>query len=546
MKFGLLGPMLVHDGDQDIAIPAARQRVLLAAMLVRAGRVVAAGELAEMVWDGMPPPGAATTLRSYVKRLRQVLGPRAGARVITRYPGYLLSAGKNEVDLLRFTSLCREGGDAVRDGSWARASAQLGEALGLWRGAAMADVPSSTLQRDESSRLEQLRLQATEWRIEAGLHLGWDGELLPELQTLAVEFPLRERFHAQLMLALYRCGRQGEALAAYRHARQTLVRELGTEPGIELRELHQRILAADSGLLDGPHQARLAISPPPRQLPAAPGPFTGRGQELDALTARLLPGGHRPKTVVLLLLGGPAGVGKTALALHWAHEVSHRFPDGQLFVDLRGYDCQEPVDPAQALAGLLSALEVPAHEIPADLDARAARYRSLMAGRRMLVLLDNASSAEQVRPLLPGTAGNLAVITSRNALTGLVVREGAQRIDLGVLTSGESAELLCALIGSRAAADWPGRRMLAERCSRLPLALRLAAELACLQPGAGLADLAGELAEQGRRLQLLDLGGDDPRSAIRTVFSWSYQRLPEDQATAFRLLGLYPGVDFDL
>ncbi len=546
MKFGLLGPMLVHDGDQDITIPAARQRVLLAAMLVRAGRVVPAGELAEMVWDGLPPPGAPTTLRTYVKRLRQVLGPRAGARVVTRYPGYLLAAGKNEVDLLRFTGLCREGGDAVRDGSWARASALLGEALGLWRGAAMADVPCSTLQRDESSRLEQLRLQAAEWRIEAGLHLGWDSELLPELHSLAAEYPLRERFHAQLMLALYRCGRQGEALAAYRHARQVLVKELGAEPGIELRELHQRILVADAGLLDGPQAGRLHLAAPPRQLPAAPGLFTGRVQELNALTARLLPGGRQPNSVVLLLLGGTAGVGKTALALRWAHEVAHRFPDGQLFANLRGYDCGDPADPAEVLAGLLRALEVPGHDIPAELEARAARYRSLLAGRRMLVLLDNASSAEQVRPLLPGTAGSLAVITSRNALTGLVVRDGAHRVDVEVLTVDESAELLCALIGPRAQADLSGRRMLAERCSRLPLALRLAAELMSLRPGVGIADLASELADRGQRLHLLDAGDDDPRTALRTVFSWSYRRLSADQAAAFRLLGLYPDADFDL
>jgi DNA-binding SARP family transcriptional activator len=545
MKFGLLGPMLVHDGDQGIAIPAARQRVLLAAMLVRAGRIVPAGELAELVWDGTPPPGSAATLRSYVKRLRQVLGPRAGARVVTRYPGYLVSAGKNEVDLLRFTSLCRDGGDAVRDGSWARAAELLGEGLGLWRGAAMADVPSLTLQRDESLRLEQLRLQATEWRIEAGLHLGWDSGLLPELQTLAVEYPLRERFHAQLMLALYRCGRQGEALAAYRHARQILVKELGAEPGIELRELHQRILAADFGLLGAPRPARLATSPQPRQLPAAPGLFTGRGQELDALTAKLLPGGHRPKTVVVLMLGGTAGVGKTALALRWAHEFAHQFPDGQLFVNLRGYDCGEPVDPAHALAELLRSLQVPNHEIPAELEAKAACYRSLLAGRRMLVLLDNASSAEQVRPLLPGTAGSIALVTSRHALTGLVVSEGAHRLDLEVLTPDESGDLLCALIGPRAEADWAGRRALAERCSRLPLALRLAAELASLRPGADLSDLASELADRRQRLQLLDVGGDDPRTAIRTVFSWSYRRLPADQAYAFRLLGLYPGTDFD-
>src|SRR5215472_9704394 len=350
MRFGLLGPLLVQDGDRDIAVPAARQRVLLAAMLVRAGRVVPAGELAELVWDGLPPPGSATTLRTYVKRLRQVLGPRAGGRVVTRYPGYLVSAAKSEVDLLRFTGLCREGGMALRDSSWAEAAALLCEALGLWRGAAMADVPSSILQRDESLRLEQQRLQAVEWRIDAELHLGRDGELLPELQTLASEHPMRERFHAQLMLALYRSGRQADAMAVYRYARRVLVSELGTEPGTELRELHQRILAADSGLLVSQHATRLSATTLPRQLPAAPSWFIGRDHELAELNALLWPSGQPPTALMLSLISGTAGVGKTALAVRWAHEVAHRFPDGQLYINLRGYDCGEPMDPADALA----------------------------------------------------------------------------------------------------------------------------------------------------------------------------------------------------
>ena len=547
MRFGILGRLLVHDGDHVVAIPAARQRVLLAAMLVRVGRVVPAGELAEMVWDGTPPPASAATLRTYVKRLRHVLGPRAAPRVATRYPGYLLNAAKDEVDLLRFTELCRDGGDAVRDRSWAQASALLGEALGLWRGAAMADVPSSVLQRNESARLERLRMQAAEWRIDADLHLGRDNELLTELQSLAAEHPMQERFHAQLMLALYRCDRQAEALAAYRHARRVLVSELGAEPGTELRELHQRILAADSRLLVSRPVARLSGSTLPRQLPAVPGSFTGRGKELAELTAMLHPAGQAPGTVALSVISGTAGVGKTALAVRWAHEVAHRFPDGQLYVNLRGYDSGEPMDPADALARLLRALDRPGPDIPPEMEERAALYRSALAERRVLALLDNARSAEQVRPLLPGGVPGCAVIvTSRSTLAGLVAREGAQRLSLDALSAAESGELLRALLGRFAEADPEGARALAERCCGLPLALRLAAELAVAGPQARLAELTDDLTDPRRRLDLHDAGGDDPRTALRKVFSWSYKHLDAHSARAFGLLGLHPGAEFDL
>jgi DNA-binding SARP family transcriptional activator len=248
MWFGVLGPLLVRNGDVVVDVPSARHRVLLAALLLRAGTTVPADTLVEMVWDGEPPPGAGVTLRSHVSRLRQVLGPDVRERVVTRYPGYLIEAGEEEVDLLRFRRLCREGGAAARNGEWTRAWESLDEALGLWRGAPLADVSCEPLHRDELPGLEELRLQALEWRADAGLGLGRHSELAAELQPLTAAHPLRERFYAQLMLAQYRCGRQAEALATYQGARQMLTEALGADPGTELRDLHQRILTADPSL----------------------------------------------------------------------------------------------------------------------------------------------------------------------------------------------------------------------------------------------------------------------------------------------------------
>ncbi len=548
IRFGILGPLQVRDGNTVVGVPAPRQRVLLAALLVHAGQAVAADALAETVWDGAPPPGAAATLRSHVMRLRRVLGPRAGARVVTRYPGYLVDAGQEEVDLLRFTRLCREGGAAVRAGAWAEASGMLSEALGLWRGPPLADIPAHMLRRDETPELEQLHLQAAEWQIDAELNLGRHGEMIPRLQSLATEHPLREHFHAQLMLALYRCGRQAEALAAYRRARRVLVDELGTEPGSGLRELHQRMLAADP-VLAGPEPvpppARGSRPVVPRELPGEVRHFAGRADELAALS-RLLDQADKepPGTVLVSAIGGTAGVGKTALAVHWAHQVAERFPDGQLYVNLRGYDPDQPVPPADALAGFLRALGVPGQDIPPEAGERAARYRSLLAGRRMLVVLDNARSAEQVRSLLPGTKACVAVVTSRDALGGLVAREGAERLEVDLLPLPEAVGLLRALIGGRVDADPAAAEELATQCSRLPLALRVAAELAIARPAASLAELAGELADQQQRLDVLDADGDS-RTAVRAVFSWSYRHLDSSAARAFRLAALHPGPDLD-
>ncbi|HEY2578613.1 MAG TPA: tetratricopeptide repeat protein [Streptosporangiaceae bacterium] len=282
----------------------------------------------------------------------------------------------------------------------------------------------------------------------------------------------------------------------------------------------------------------------PRQLPAGVRQFAGRATELAALDALLNQAEDASGTAVISAIGGTAGVGKTALAVHWAHRAAGRFPDGQLYVNLRGYDLSQPMPAADALASFLRALGLPSREIPPEPDERAARYRSLLAGRRMLVVLDNAGGVEQARPLLPGTPGCVTVVTSRDSLAGLVARDGAQRLDLDLLPLGEAAGLLRALIGERAGADRAATTELARQCARLPLALRVAAELAVSRPAATLADLVGELADQQRRLELLDAGAD-PRTAVRAVFSWSYRHLDDSVARAFRLLGLDPGPDLD-
>ena len=548
MWLAILGPLLVHDGEAQVDVPRGRLRVLLAALLMHAGDPVAAGALAEVVWDGSPPPGAAVTLRSHVVRLRRVLGPRAGPRLVTRYPGYLLQATDEEVDALRFRCLCRDGAAALREGAWARADRLLSEALDLWRGPPLADVASESLRRGEGQDLEALRLQAEEWHIDAALHLGRQAELVPRLQSLATQHPLRECLHGQLMLALYRCGRQAEALAAYQRARDVLVTELGVEPGPGLRNLHQQILSADPALaVTGPR--RPAEGEPqravPRELPPAVPGFTGRSAELAALTRLVDEAGDQvPGAVVISAIGGTAGVGKTALAVHWAHQVAGRFQDGQLYVNLRGYDPGEPVPATDALAAFLRSLGVPGQDIPPEEGERAARYRSLLAGKQVLIVLDNAGSADQVRPLLPGTPACTVVVTSRDALAGLVAGDGAARLDLDLLPPAEAVALLRTLIGARADAEPDAATKLADQCCRLPLALRVAAELAASRPATSLAALTSELADLRTRLDLLGVG-EDPRTQVRAVFSWSCRHLHADAARAFRLAGLHPGPDLE-
>jgi DNA-binding SARP family transcriptional activator len=576
LEFSLLGPLIVRSGGAIVPVRQAKQRVLLAALLLDANRVVRVDALAEALWGDATPPSARNTVRNYVKRLRDALGEAGRARISSQPQGYSMQVSPGELDVRRFELLLEAARGAARNGSWTRAAGQASAALLLWRGEALADVDSDLLREREVSRLAEMRLYAEEIRFDAAVRLGRQAEVIGELRQHVSAHPLREHFHLLLMLALYRDGRQAEALAAYQHAYRVLADELAAEPGIELRQLHQRILTGEPAFgapepapvtaqtppgnpvarpSSGPATDQVPLAPRqlamvgagsmPRQLPAAVGCFTGRDAELAALTG-LLDGkiGAWPPAMVISAIGGTAGVGKTALAVHWAHQVADRFPDGQLYVNLRGYDPGQPVPAADALAAFLRSLGVPGQEIPPEADERAARYRSLLAGKQMLIVLDNAGSAEQVRPLLPGTPACIVVVTSRDALAGLVARDGAARLDLDLLPPADAVTLLQTLIGPRAYAEPEAAAELADQCCRLPLALRVAAELAASRPAATLAGLTAELADLRTRLDLLG-AGEDPRTQVRAVFSWSYQQLSTEAAQVFRLLGLHPGPDLE-
>jgi len=572
VEFCLLGPLVVRSGDAVVPIPQGKQRAVLAVLLVRAGQVVPASELAELIWDGAPPRSARVTLQNYVKRLRQALGESGQTRIRTRDAGYLIEASVGELDLLRFPALCDMGRAAAAKGEWDRAALQLRAALALWRGQPFVDVSCQLLAASETPRLAELRIAALEKRIAADLHLGRHAQVIPELQQLALAERLRERVHALLMRALYQSGRQAEALAAYQTARQALVGELGMEPGPELRELHQQILAADPGLslpaartAARPAAGGARIGPPaspgpvtraaadrgpgpagdgPRQLPAS-ARLVGRRAEVRSLNALLADSATAESSVLISAISGTAGVGKTTLALHWARQVAPRFGDGLLYVNLRGFDPSgQPVPPDQALRGFLDAFEVPPEQVPADLDTRAALYRSVLAGRRVLVVLDNAIDSDQVRPLLPGSPGCLVVVTSRTELTSLAAAEGAHLINLDTLTEAESGELLKARLGQHRVAREPDAvRELIELCGGLPLALAVAAARAAADPSLPLGGLVRELADARSRLDALSA---DDEVSVRVVFSWSYRQLAPLAARMFRLLGLHLGPDISL
>jgi DNA-binding SARP family transcriptional activator len=571
-EFCLLGPLLVRRDGVVTPVTRGKERAVLAALLLGAGRAVSLDELAETLWGSSPPRSARVTLQNYVRRLRRALADTGDSRISTLPHGYLMSVAADELDVSRFEALQVAARGAARKGAWDQAAAQMRAALSLWRGEPLADVPSELLALREAPRLTEMRLQAVEARIDADLHLGRNSAVIAELRQLASVHPLRERLHALLMLALYRDGRQAEALAAYQRARRILIDELGVEPGQELRRLEHQILTADPALEtlsplpagSGPGPARAGSGPGdaaagggpraaglrpadgtavPRLLPAPVAHFAGRQSELKALS-RLLDedGAQAQGTVVISAIGGTAGVGKTALAVHWAHQVAGRFGDGQLYVNLRGFGPSgTPVTPADAVRRFLDALQVPASQIPPGPEAQQDLYRSLLAGRRMLIVLDNASDAAQVRPLLPGGPGCLVLVTSRCQLTSLIAAEGAHPLTLDVLSPAEASELLERRLGpERIAAEPDAAIELTRLCARLPLALAIAAARAAVNPGQPLAAVVTELRDAGR-LDALDVG--DPAASVRAVFSWSYQQLTGEAARMFRLLGIHPGPD---
>jgi len=575
LEFGLLGPLVVRQNGTELALRRGRERAVLAALLLAANRIVAVDMIAEVLWGDEPPPSAPMAVRNYIGRLRRALGQAGPQRISTHPGGYLIRMGDGELDLARFESLLASTRAAARGDSWEQAGNQAREALALWRGEPLAGVESATLKLREAPRLAELRLQAEELGLEARLRLGGHDEAAAELRRLAAVHPLREHVHALLMLALYRCSRQADALAAYQQVRTRLVEELGAEPGAELRKLHQQILGADpapdlarhpaAAPAAGPGATTVATAqaragdgraatsegggarpgtscgPPavPRQLPAAVSQFTGRVAELRALSQILdeQAGRDAPGTVVLSAIGGAAGVGKTALAIHFAHQAADRFPDGHLYLNLRGFGPGgTPVAPAGAIRGFLNALGVAPERVPPSPSAQEGLYRSLLADKRMLVVLDNAADEQQVRPLIPASPGTLVIVTSRNQLGGLAAADGARLLSLDVFSHDEAAQLLAARIGAdRTAAEPDAAAEMARLCGCLPLALAIIAARAAARPGFPLAALASELRDTATRLDALDTG--DPGSSMRAVFSCSYQQLSPGAARVLRLMG---------
>ena len=545
MRFRLLGPMAVDHIAPGGAVPGgARLRALLAALLLRANAPVSREVLAEAIWDGKPPAGAAVTLRTYVLRLRQALGPEAGARIEVHDPGYLIRLARSEVDVLEFEELCREAARALRAADWARASATGARAVALWRGAPLLDVPSQLLRDEFVPRLEQLLVQVREDSVEADLQSGRHAHLVAQLRELTAAYPLRERFHTQLLLALARGGRRAEALEAYQHARRVLVDQLGIEPGLELRELHERVLAGElepAPAAAAPRSPAETASAAPRQLPAASQHFIGRRAELDELVRLLDETDASGGTVVISAIDGMAGIGKTALAVHAAHRLAEKFPDGQLFIDLHGYTRgQRPRSAGEALTWLLRALGAPAGSIPADSEQAAALYRQRLAETRTLIVLDNAAGEAQIRPLLPGGGSCLVLVTSRRRLRSL---DDAHNLSLDLLRPPDAVALLHAIAGpDRIPADDPVLGEVAALCGHLPLALRIAGALLRHRPAWQLEYLASVLRDRHQRVSALSDGERD----LSAVFDLSYATLDEPHRRLWRVLGLVPGADFDV
>jgi DNA-binding SARP family transcriptional activator len=537
LEFRLLGPVEAHVGDRRVDLGSRRQRFVLAVLALEVSQSIPIDRLIDLAWPAAPPRTAAHAIAVSVSELRKAFVaaavPRDVVELARRGSGYMLRADPLSIDAHRFRALVEQARATPLDD---RKVTLLEEALRLWCGPALDGSAPAETRELLCHGLDEARLTAIEDRLDARLRLGHHQELVDELSGLVDANPTRERLVGQLMLALYRGGRAGDALAIYRRVRERLGTELGLDPGPALQRLEGLILRDDPSIAAPPPTiaARHADATVPAQLPPAVAGFTGRD---DALA--WLDGLATAEAPIVATIAGTAGVGKTTLAVHWAHQVADRFPDGQLYVNLRGFDPGgQTMDPATAVRRFLDAFEIPPARVPADPDAQAALYRSLIADKRMLLVLDNARDTAQVRPLLPAAPGCLVMVTSRNQLTGLIAAANAHPITLDLLTVDEARRLLARRIGpDRVAADPDAVEQIITACARLPLALAIVAT----HPHLPLHTLAHELHNSGERLDTLST--DDPHTDVRAVFSWSYSALTPPAARLFRLLGLHPGPD---
>ncbi len=604
MRFRLLGPLEVRAGEDWSGIGAGKQRSLLAALLLHPGQAVSTERLIGEIWGEEPPARATNLVSIYVLKLRKLIGDPDGKVLVTRSPGYQLRLAPGDLDTARFAELVTEGRRALAAGAAERASALLSEALGLWRGQPLADIPVTDLVAAEVHRLEESRLTAFIQRIEAELVCGRAADVVAGLHRLIADYPMHEELWALLMRALHAAGRQAEALKTYEQARMVISDQLGVDPGAELQALHRQILAADARPAARPAAARPAAGGPPAahraaparpsngatqrasgtaqpsggaaraadgaaqpsgaaaraangargtssglaevvpaQLPADIADFTGRSNHVKHLCDLLSAAqqdAEQPGAVVISLVAGAGGLGKTTLAVHTAHRLRARFLDGQLYVSLQGASGR-PVAPVDVLARFLRELGVDGPQIPVGEEERAALYRTRIAGRRMLIVLDDARDAAQVRPLLPGTASCGVLVTSRNRLPDLA---GSRLVDLDVLDDDEARALLTRIVGpERLEAEPEATGQVLAACAGLPLAIRIAGARLSVRTGWTIRTLARRLSDERRRIDELMVGD----LAVRACFQVSFASLPSagaggvDPARAFRLLGLWQG-----
>ncbi|OKI62904.1 AfsR/SARP family transcriptional regulator [Streptomyces sp. MJM1172] len=535
-RFAVLGPIRAWRGREALPSGSPQQRALLAVLLLRGGRTATAPELIDAIWGEDPPQQALATIRTYASRLRKVLDP---GLLVSESGGYAIRLRHMEaLDLGVARALAADAEKARAAGDRALARTLLARTLDLWDGEPLAGVPGPHAET-ERTRLAEWRVQLLETRLDLDLEVGHHAEAVSELTALTAAHPLRERLRELLMLALYRSGRQAEALAVYADTRRLLAEELGVDPRPELSALQQRILRADAELAraEDPAPAAAAVHMKPAQLPATVPDFTGRTPFVSELGAIL--SGAEGQVMAVSALAGIGGVGKTTLAVHVAHAARPHFPDGQLYVDLQGTE-PRPAEPEAVLGSFLRALGTPDTAIPDSPAERAALYRSALDGRRVLVLLDNARDAAQVRPLLPGTAGCAALVTSRVRMSGLA---GAHLVDLDVMSPEEALQLFTRIVGTeRVAAERQAALDVVGACGFLPLAIRIAASRLAARRTWTVSVLAAKLADERRRLDELQSGD----LAVKATFELGYGQLEPAQQRAFRLLGLADGPDISL